>query len=55
MLVSAVAFVAVRYRSAVLNDTQLRQTTAVLLSIAFGLVAFVALMGILVNKVAPLQ
>jgi hypothetical protein len=55
MLVSAVAFVAVRYRSAALNDTQLRRTTAVLLSIAFGLVAFVALMGILVNKVAPLQ
>lgn len=55
MLVSAVAFVAVRYRSRLLSDRLLRRWSAVLLSIAFALVAFISLLGILVNKAAPLE
>jgi len=55
MLATAVAFVAVRYRSQVLQDGQLRHMAAVLLAICFALVAFVSLMGVFVNKVAPLQ
>jgi hypothetical protein len=55
MLVTAVAFVAVRYRSRVLQDPQLRNMAVAMLAISFALVAFVSLMGVFVNKVAPLQ
>jgi hypothetical protein len=55
MLATAVAFVAVRYRSQALTDASLRKMTAALLAICFGLVAFVSLLGVFVNKVAPLQ
>jgi hypothetical protein len=55
MLATAVAFVAVRYRSRVLEDPSLRNLSAALLAISFALVAFVSLMGVFVNKVAPLQ
>jgi len=55
MLATAVAFVAVRYRSSVLHDASLRNMAAILLAIAFALVSFVSLMGVFVNKVAPLQ
>jgi len=55
MLATAVAFVGVRYRSRLLNDAQLRSMATTLLAICFALVAFVALMGIFVNKVAPLE
>jgi len=55
MLATAVAFVSVRYPSKLLRDAPLRNMATVLLAICFALVAFVALMGMLVNKVAPLQ
>lgn len=55
MLTTAVAFVAVRYRSRVLQNSSLRNLSMVLLSISFALVAFVSLMGVFVNKVAPLD
>jgi hypothetical protein len=55
MLATAVAFVCLRYRSRVLNDAALRNMTAVLLAVAFVLVSFVSLMGVFVNKMAPLQ
>ena len=54
MLATAVAFVSVRYRSRVLSDARLRGMATTLLAICFALVAFVSLMGIFVNKVAPL-
>jgi hypothetical protein len=54
MLATAVAFVAIRHRATVLNDVSLRATAIRLLSICFVLVAFAALLGVFVNKVAPL-
>ena len=55
MAATAVAFVATRYRAGVLNDASLRATATRLLAICFVLVSFAAFLGILVNKVAPLQ
>lgn len=55
MLATAVAFVTVRYRWGVLHDASLRNMAAILLAICFALVSFVSLMGVFVNKVAPLQ
>lgn len=55
MLATAVAFVTVRYPSRVLQDSSLRNMAAILLTICFTLVSFVSLMGVFVNKVAPLQ
>jgi hypothetical protein len=55
MLTSAVGFVAVRYRSRVLQNASLRSLSMALLAISFALVAFVSLMGMFVNKVAPLD
>jgi len=55
MLATAVAFVSVRYRSTLLRDAQLRNMAIILLAVSFALVSFVGLMGIFVDKVAPLQ
>ena len=55
MLTTAVAFVAVRYRSRVLQNSSVRNLSMALLAISFALVAFVSLMGVFVNKVAPLD
>jgi len=55
MLATAVAFVSVRYRSKLLSDAQLRNTGVVFLATCFVLAAFAVFMGILINKVAPLQ
>jgi hypothetical protein len=55
MLAATVAFVSARYRSTLLEDAPLRNMAAILLAVCFALVAFVSLMGIFVNKVAPLQ
>lgn len=55
MLATAVAFVCVRYRRTLLRDGSLRNMTATLLAVCLALVAFVALMGTFVNKVAPLE
>jgi hypothetical protein len=55
MLATAVAFVGVRYRSRLLNDPELRNMATTLLAICFVLVSFVGLMGVFINKVAPLR
>lgn len=55
MLATAVAFVGVRYRSQMLNDAPLRRTSMTLLAICFVLTSAVGLLGILINKVAPLH
>jgi hypothetical protein len=55
MLTTAVAFVSVRDPSRLLGEPSARNMAMGLLAISFVLVAFVALMGVFVNKVAPLQ
>lgn len=55
MLVTAVAFVASRYESALLTDSRLHGMSMALLAIGFALASSAGLMGIFVNKVAPLQ
>lgn len=55
MLATAVAFVSVRYRSALLKDAPLRRMAMILLAVSFALVAFVGLMGVFIDKVAPLH
>jgi hypothetical protein len=55
MLATAVAFVSAHYRSRVLNDASLRNMAITLLAISFALAAFMSLLGVFVNKVAPLQ
>ena len=55
MLATAVAFVSVRYRRTLLRDAPQRNMATTLLAICFALVAFVALMGTFMNKVAPLE
>lgn len=55
MLATAVAFVGVRYRSQLLNDAPLRKMATTLLAICFLLASAVGLLGIFINKVAPLQ
>ena len=55
MLTTAVAFVAARYRGAVLRDKWLNRMATTLLAIAFVLSAGVGILGILINKVAPLE
>jgi hypothetical protein len=54
MLVTAIAFVAMRYNDRLPVDPRLRGLIAVLLVISFGLSSAVALLGIFINKVAPL-
>lgn len=53
MLTTAVAFIATRYRATLLADGRLRRLAATLLWTAFSLVAVVALLGVFVNKIAP--
>jgi len=55
MLATAVAFVFVRYRSKALRDASLRTMLTIMLAICFALVSWVSLLGVFVNKVAPLQ
>ena len=55
MLATAVAFVGVRYRSRLVSDAELRRTITALLAICFVLVAYVAVLGVFVNKAAPLE
>jgi hypothetical protein len=55
MLATAAAFVAVRYRSSVLQNPSMRSMLIILLAISFTMVAFVSLLGVFVNKVAPLD
>lgn len=55
ILTTAVAFVAWRYRARFLGDARLRGIGAALLAISFTIVAYVSLLGVFVNKVAPLE
>jgi len=54
MIATAVAFVALRYRALVVDDAPLRRMSMTLLAISFVLAAAAGVLGILVNKVAPL-
>jgi hypothetical protein len=55
MLATAAAFIGMRYRSRMLGDAMLHRVTATLVAISFALVAAVALLGVFINKVAPLE
>ena len=55
MLTTAVAFIAVRYRTTALADQSLRRMAFTLLALSFLIVSFVSLLGVFVNKVAPLD
>jgi hypothetical protein len=55
MLTTAVAFIAVRYRRTALTTPAVRQLSITLLAVSFAIVAFVSLLGVFVNKVAPLD
>ena len=55
MLATGVAFVGMRYRSRLVSDADLRRTITALLAIGFVLVAYVAVLGVFVNKAAPLE
>lgn len=54
ILMTAVAFVAVRYGTAMAANRQIRSLMLALLTVTFSVVAFIALVGIFINKVAPL-
>ena len=54
MLATATAFIARRHRATLLSDASLRRVTGSLLVTVIVLVSFVALLGVFVNKVAPL-
>jgi len=55
MLVTGVSFVATRYRARLLTDDRLRRIAVSLLALAFVLIAGVSFLGVLINKVAPLE
>lgn len=55
MLTTAAAFVGVRHRATVLSDASLRRMLTALVAVSFALAAFMGLLGIFVNKAAPLQ
>ena len=55
MLTTAVAFITVRYRRTALTSPALRRTAFTLLAVSFAVVTWVSLLGVFVNKVAPLD
>jgi hypothetical protein len=55
MLTTAVAYMALRDPTATLRTPSLRNTAFSLLAISFVIVSFVSLLGMFVNKVAPLE
>ncbi|MEX2283432.1 MAG: hypothetical protein WEE89_13195 [Gemmatimonadota bacterium] len=55
MLATAAAFVARRYRAKLLTDTRLNGMATTLLAICFMLASIVGLLGIFINKIAPLE
>ena len=55
MLTTAVAFLAVRYRRTALTNPAMRRMAFILLAVSFAVVTFVSLLGVFVNKVAPLD
>lgn len=54
MLATAVAFVGMRNRSTMLSDPEVRRALTTLTAICLALAAYVAVLGVFVNKVAPL-
>ena len=55
ILGTAAAFVSVRYRSMLLDDESLRKMTMVFLAVCLALVGWASLLGVFVNKVAPVH
>jgi len=55
ILATAVAAIAGMYRASLFRDRLLRRTAAFLLVVCFMAVAYVSLLGVFVNKVAPLE
>lgn len=55
ILATAVAFVAWRYRRRFITDPGLRRGGSALLIVTFGIVAYISLLGVFINKVAPLE
>lgn len=55
MLTTAVAFIAVRYRRTALSNPAMRRMAFTLLAVSFAVVTWVSLLGVFVNKVAPLD
>jgi hypothetical protein len=55
MLSTAVAFIATRYQTTLLADASLRRIASTLTAVSFLLAAFIAMLGVFVNKTAPLQ
>jgi hypothetical protein len=55
MLATSVAYAAWRYRARLLEDAGLRRMAEAMLAICFAIVAYVSLLGVFVNKVAPLE
>jgi len=55
MLATAVAFVSARYRGTLLSNRSLRGMVTAVVAICFALVAAASLLGVFVNKVAPLE
>ena len=55
MLATAVAFAAWRHRTTLLADMRLSRIVTSLLVVCFAIVAYVSLLGVFVNKVAPLE
>jgi hypothetical protein len=55
ILATAVAFIATRHPSALLVNKELKRMVTLMLAITFVLVAFVSVLGVFINKVAPLD
>jgi hypothetical protein len=55
MLATGVAFVGVRYKSLLLSDRSINRMATIAVTICLVLVACAAVLGVFVNKVAPLE
>lgn len=55
MLATSAAFVARRHRTSLLEDAPLRRMVFTLTAICFVLASYIALLGVFINKVAPLE
>lgn len=55
ILATAVAYISMRYRSLMISDPQINKLSTWLLGICLLLVSYAALLGVFVNKVAPLD
>lgn len=55
MLSTAVAFISIRYRSMMISDDKLNTLATWFLGICLILVSYAAILGVFINKVAPLE